>query len=113
MQDLKTNMGEVLKDYMENSKEGKKLQKQKQMIEDAKEILKTLDHNESFEIVKEKVLSLLTKMYRGHHLENQVSYLNKKRTSIELVQQAFYVVIGKQDQYEKSRRKLEEEFEGN
>lgn len=110
--ELKNNMGDVLKAYAENSKEGKKLQRQKEILDEAKLTLKSLDLNDTLDVAREKVLSMLTKMYTRHHLEKQVSYLNNKRTTQEVISQAYYTVLGKQEQYEKAVEKMKREFEG-
>lgn len=106
------NMGDLLKIYAETSKEGKKLQALKEKIDKGKVILDGLDVKDTISDAKEKVKPLLVMMYTKHNLEKQYSYLEQKRTTVDVVTQAYYIILSKQDQYDKAFKALQDELQG-
>lgn len=105
------NLEDIFKDYAQDSKEGKKLKAQRGALDEAKEILKTLDMAEAVEVTRPKVEALIKLLYTRNHLITQFKYMNNKRTTQELVQQAYYAVLGKEEQYDKSLKTLRETYE--
>ena len=110
--EVSNNVGELLKKAKLETKEGKKLQQMEEAIERGKEFLKTLNLSDSVNEAKEKVKNLLQIMYKGHNFTKQIENLNKKRSTAEVVSQAFYAVASKSKSYDKLKDKLESELEG-
>lgn len=105
------NLEEVFKDFALDSKDGQKIKTQKENIDKAKVLLKTLDMTEPVEVTRPKVEEVIKLLYTKNHLITQFKYMRNKRTTQELVQQAYYAVLGKDEQYEKSLKILREKYE--
>lgn len=105
------NLSDVLQGLATTSKAGKKLQVMEENIKEAKVILKTLDETETLTETKQKVESIVNLLFVRNHLVTQYKYLNNKRTTQEMIAQAYYAIIAKDEQLEKSQRKLREKFE--
>ena len=99
--EVSNNLGELLKEVNLQSKDGKKIQKLKESVTEGKKILKTLDMADDIDEAKTKVKSLLVLMYKGHHLIKQMGYLDRKKTTADVVTQAFYIMASKTDSFEK------------
>lgn len=107
------NMGDLLKIYSETSPAGKKLQALKTKIDTGKNILKSLDMTDDINIAKDKVKELLVLMYSTHNLEKQYGYLDRKKTTTDVVTQAYYIILSKEDQYDKAFSALQEDIQGD
>ncbi len=105
------SLSDLLQGMATDSKAGRKLDTQKVAIAEAKVLLKTLDEKETLDETKAKVENIIKLLYVRNHLVTQFKYLNNKRTTQEMVAQAYYAIIAKDEQYEKSLRKLHEKFE--
>ena len=109
--DISNNVGEQLKRANLETKKGTKLQKDKELIDAGLVMLRDIDPTDSKETANAKMIGFLKHFYKGHHLEKQAGYLAKKRTTMDIISQGYYIIVSKQDQYEKSVRILEEELE--
>ncbi len=109
--DFGNNMGELFKKSTLETKQGKKIKEQKEAIETAKLLLKELHLTDSFDVSKIKTLNIINILYTGKPLENQIRYINDKKTTEELVSQAFYAVVNKQEWYQQSKSMLDAEYE--
>ena len=111
MTDYLGNLGDALQGLTTTSTAGKKLVAQKENIKEAKVLLKTLDETETLDETKVKVESIINLLFVRNHLVTQYKYLNNKRTTQEMIAQAYYAIIAKDEQYEKALKRLQEKFE--
>jgi len=106
MKEFSIDMNDVLSDYITNSKQGKKLQKDNEKLEEAHKILKELSLNDNIEISKEKVKKIISKLYHGHNFDNQIAYLNAKRKPIDVITQAYSIILAKEESYKKAYQSM-------
>ena len=102
-------LGDVFKEQVVHSKEGKKITKLKEQLEESKVILKSLVETDTVDEAKAKVVVMLKVLYSRHHLENQMGYLAKKRTTPEVMKQAYNNYLMKSESLDKMERKLTED----
>ena len=105
------DMNEVLSDYIARSKQGKKLNRDNEKLKEAREILSMLSLTDELKDTKEKVKLIITKLYTGHNFDNQIGYLNAKRKPIDVIAQAYSIILSKEQTYEKSYKKMIDELE--
>jgi hypothetical protein len=110
--EISNNIGEQFKRANLESKQGTKLSRLKDSIDAAKLCLDKITLEDDIEQTREKVKALLTNLYSGRNLKNQFDYLQRKKTVLEMVTQAFSVVVAKQDAYDKAKSTFEQELEG-
>ena len=110
--DFGNNIGELFKKEKVESKSGQKVTKQKAAIEEAKIILKTLDMSEDIESTKTKAKEIIKILYSSRGLQDQFSYLDKKRSTQEIVTQCYNIVTSKMEWYEKNLSEFESEIDG-
>lgn len=110
--EISNNIGEQLKVANLTSKTGTKVSKLREKLDEARVILDTLDVADTVEVAKEKVKGILNKLYGGHNLEKQYGYLSRKRSTMDVVTQAYNVVASKEESYSKQRETLEDELAG-
>jgi hypothetical protein len=108
---INTNLGEQLKKFKLDSKASKKITAQKEKIDEAKVIIKELDLTDDFATSSETLTRFLSVLFEGHHLIRQMGYIKNKRTTLELVTQAYHVLASKEEQYEKNLDHFNEEME--
>ena len=112
MSELTTDMSDLFTEFAKTSKEGKKLERQRAQIDEAKLILPTLDMTDSLDASKAKVKSMLEILYFNNQLVNQNSYLTKKRTVLDVVSQAYNIIASKEEFYEKNYADMLNRLEG-
>lgn len=110
--EISNNIGELFQDQVKSTKQGAKIEKMKNGIAEAKLILDSLDMNDTVEVAKEKSMQMLRVLYKGHNLTKQIGYLSQKRTTLDVITQAYNNILMKQNSLEKAETTLEEDMAG-
>ena len=111
--DIGNNLGELFKKEKVESKSGTKIRVQKENLDEAKLLLKALDMSDNIETAKTKAKEIVKALYTGKSLVDQFGYLDRKRSTKEIVSQMYSIFINKQEWYEKNLEVFTQEMEGN
>ncbi len=109
--ELTTNLGELFKQNIKETKMGSKVETKKEEIKEVIKQVKEMDINDTYEINKEKIVTLLEFMYSGKDLGRHLSYLDRRVTSQGLVEAAWHLLTSKQESLRKFQLKLDAEYE--
>ena len=109
--EISNNLGEELEIANLSTKFGSKLSKLTEEIEDGKRILKSIADLDDKDIVYNQVKLLIGTICTGSHKRKQLEYLEKKSTPIEMLAQAYNLVINKQEALDKVKTVLKQNLE--
>jgi len=109
--EISNNLGEELEIANLSTKFGSKLSKLTEEIEDGKKILKNIVDLDDRDTVRNQVELLINTICTGSHKRKQLEYLEKKRLPIEMLTQAYNLVINKQEALDKVKTTLKQNLE--
>ncbi len=109
---LTTNLGELFKTDIQGLKSKTKFDNLQDQITIAEGMLKDLDYSGTINDEKNKVQKIIDVLYKGNAQVNQYGYLDKKRTVVEVVAQAFYIVVSKSENLQKAKNDFQSEMDG-
>ena len=109
--ELSTNLGELFKQNIKETKLGTKVETRKDEIKEVIKQVKEMEISDPYEINKEKIVTLLKFLYTGKDLGRHISYLDRRVTSQGLVEQGYNILLSKEESLRKFQSNLDAEYE--
>ena len=89
-------LGDVLKDY-KDPKVKSNIDRKTEIINEITSLVKGMSYSDTVDETKAKMKVILGKCYTGHNLEKQHSYLNKKRTTEDVISMGYNTILMKEN----------------
>ena len=91
------NLGELLKDY-KDPKVKSKIDERTDILNAITKMVKAITYDDTLEEAKAKMEEVIRMTFHKHHLVNHMSYLDRKRSTAEVIAQGYNLILMKDKQ---------------